>query len=1676
MEESYDSIEKKICNVILSIHIEASDSEITSISQKMGVYLTELCFLKKVVNKDCLKKLMLAILQVSYVKKNIQSSLNVLWKTAFDKFVESFDEKYLQLLQGFLEYLLPKAKPSKATRVFLTKSACLLKMMLQSQWNSNNFKDRNLSEEINKKSSHTKNSVEQYKRLISSSEKEDSFIKIKNQIIPKLEILWSSNSHANNQIISRSTRRKNITNKIIKNEREAENSKQNLKFIANSLGQLSLAKNITWMISKYRQMAFNELPENEEDVKSITVTDKTKDQINDQKKKILKNIFKEKKSNPKLKKLEKGIFEDKKKSYNKILVGRSSKVPQIFSHKRSAVELKPSYSTSNRRSVSIIKPMNRSESVFFNPNQNKSQPKSIDIKQLIKGASLKTKSKERLIESLFSNSKNEIYKENQTRNKLISKQTLITDSGNKDKFLFSKKLSVDSLKPKQQRLVLLALLSIAQKMENAKEIYSFLFLSLGQEYIEEHVKTIIFIFLSLKNYFLKEFEMKWNSSSLSIWLSNIIDFSLNYKCVDFMEAQLNIFPVINLITSQIDLLKTSMDKSLCLKIVLNLLSKVSESLPDHVMFIYKSFLIDKRLGFYLKKLLLLSDRAEIKNLVIKFLEYVKLFVNQIRREGLMNTESLIDEAMIYLANIFELRVNGSIENSGFVFADILYRENFEAANKDVNFKLTKMILKVFRIAVPFFQSKTSRAYYFKVVFLLFLKYYCLKGSYISDINIAKESLKSVLTLSYFKDDLNLMSGFTHFSLMNFICKELDLESNFDYFNHQRINSRSCSNRNLSKEEHHYKSKLSVNRNVLQINKITEESIQDLSNREENNQTSNPNTKASNVLVQNSMESKPKTINLNLKLNLLVNQSNNGETSSFDFLDNNKAKYAYFLKNQRMIYQEYSLHMLMLQIAFSLLLNPSMNSFNEEYINSHFLTQGKLNYLYILIQHVSSDSNNEFIFLLFSKIQKKYINLSSFDSLLKKPLNIFEKKLSEIFFKDKNSTLNFTQPGFSSNVSYFNNLQLRAWFSMTSLLKCLFKTKGLSLTLNSKLGLGAYSVVYSSLAFDSFKVAVKTINAKLSLYEQSSAYQLFNEVIIQENLKEFGGETASNETSSNFYDFYLSTDNQYLLLLPLLDPCPEIRRSEKEALHIFYQIVQQVQFLHSLDIIHFDIKLQNILEHNSNYFLSDFGESIQNEKTFRLRGTEYIRSPEMLTSKLENINFENLSTKFSRKQIIEIYNRQSKYLISKQSDIWSLGCLLYELVTGEMLFYEKDWTVFYQRVTLDKLPIFTPDALSKLRDCSLITKLLEFILVRCPQQRPDIESVNEKTAAACKILDVSTTIRKNVHTTELENNTNLSYLSLFDYREWFDRNKGPSRFYLNKFLFLVCHDGALTEWYSLNKKSTSSILCVEFFEFEKQVSSLIKKIYESSQESHCSNEEHVNIEKFYHLLIRIFFKIKRNILIAKFKQSFLSLYLQSDLIVKLLGPILTSEQEMNLQHFIHISKQSLYKIQYSKASVSLVNNIFNKLNQLKGKIKTGQLYSCPCKANMIWVSYCNRTRKCLCVKNDNYKEDWACFYGNCLELTKEIQHKRGLKTDLMTWIYADSKNVVIPNVDHDEPVPKQLEYISMYIKSQTNMKQQKLLNSNYYKCICVDCRTPILFKILDSSEVAIPLNFLTVTSL
>lgn len=75
-----------------------------------------------------------------------------------------------------------------------------------------------------------------------------------------------------------------------------------------------------------------------------------------------------------------------------------------------------------------------------------------------------------------------------------------------------------------------------------------------------------------------------------------------------------------------------------------------------------------------------------------------------------------------------------------------------------------------------------------------------------------------------------------------------------------------------------------------------------------------------------------------------------------------------------------------------------------------------------------------------------------------------------------------------------------------------------------------------------------------------------------------------------------------------------------------------------------------------------------------RGTEYNKAPEMLriaeAHKNERAEFD----------------RRKARGAGAATDVWSIGCMLYELITSVNLYYDASWIRFYTRVTNSRLPV------------------------------------------------------------------------------------------------------------------------------------------------------------------------------------------------------------------------------------------------------------------------------------------------------------------------------------------------------------------------------------------------------
>ena len=124
--------------------------------------------------------------------------------------------------------------------------------------------------------------------------------------------------------------------------------------------------------------------------------------------------------------------------------------------------------------------------------------------------------------------------------------------------------------------------------------------------------------------------------------------------------------------------------------------------------------------------------------------------------------------------------------------------------------------------------------------------------------------------------------------------------------------------------------------------------------------------------------------------------------------------------------------------------------------------------------------------------------------------------------------------------------------------------------------------------------------------------------------------------------------------------PGRRLDEKEAKKLFFQIVQAVNYCHAKNIVHRDIKLENILlDENMTIKVIDFGFSITIPASKKLNifcGTPSYMAPEIVNKTLYN---------------------------GHATDVWALGILMYVLLHGNFPFKGIDDKDLFRKISKGK---------------------------------------------------------------------------------------------------------------------------------------------------------------------------------------------------------------------------------------------------------------------------------------------------------------------------------------------------------------------------------------------------------
>ena len=248
----------------------------------------------------------------------------------------------------------------------------------------------------------------------------------------------------------------------------------------------------------------------------------------------------------------------------------------------------------------------------------------------------------------------------------------------------------------------------------------------------------------------------------------------------------------------------------------------------------------------------------------------------------------------------------------------------------------------------------------------------------------------------------------------------------------------------------------------------------------------------------------------------------------------------------------------------------------------------------------------------------------------------------------------------------------------------------------RIGVGSYGRVYKVSKNKKYYV-LKEIPLNLS-----SAAEKINSVQNEADILS----SLNNKYVVKFYESFKKNHNIYIImeycdngdLCSFLNRIKKQRKSEEYFLEIdfvwklFIQMSIGLYYIHSKKIIHRDIKTLNIfLTKNFDAKIGDLGvakilENTNHAMTFI--GTPYYVSPEMCRNKPYN----------------------------EKSDIWALGCILYELLTFNHPFTATNQAALFIKILNNKYNPFPPGVPEDLKN------MVDFILEKDYELRPSMADI------------------------------------------------------------------------------------------------------------------------------------------------------------------------------------------------------------------------------------------------------------------------------------------------------------------------------------------------------------------
>ena len=200
-----------------------------------------------------------------------------------------------------------------------------------------------------------------------------------------------------------------------------------------------------------------------------------------------------------------------------------------------------------------------------------------------------------------------------------------------------------------------------------------------------------------------------------------------------------------------------------------------------------------------------------------------------------------------------------------------------------------------------------------------------------------------------------------------------------------------------------------------------------------------------------------------------------------------------------------------------------------------------------------------------------------------------------------------------------------------------------------------SIIYNGRNSIIYKVYNKTNNnfyaCKRITILENNVEKIHNEINIMDILK-------YDEDFIKLHEYFIDTFFCYIILEladgNILNYIKNNVVFEKDIKEIFMKILNSIKKLHEINIIHLDIKPDNILyvmkENKINIKICDFGNSVYNYNYNSNLTIDY--TPEYASPELQ------------------------KNIINKKNDIYSLGYILYKLLMDEIMYIDIKYNNFF----------------------------------------------------------------------------------------------------------------------------------------------------------------------------------------------------------------------------------------------------------------------------------------------------------------------------------------------------------------------------------------------------------------